>query len=352
MGSIAGVQPPGDPAEEPPRQDELLSLEASSSSKPLIRIGVTKLGVRAKPDKDRADASGDPETTRYWDLIFDGRVEIGPAATIAESKFGGEFTDSIIQVAPHFGFVLPSGLWLSTKEAARTKLGPFTVEVSRVGFGSAGRSRSGSGSTRGLTSARASEPPPRSRACGSTLAAHPEPTLRSTASSSTSTGRVSTSTASSRCSPDPIPTVSPIRPTGRSVATSRSTIASGVGVKLEGSVLFGSKDGTRFGYVALDAVFGSGIPIFASVSWFGAALLAGVNVTPDKTLTGNHGDDFNWYQHWYAASPGPYSVINARKWVPAEDGWAGGAGVAIGSSDGKAWSLKAFLALVVPRPGV
>ena len=30
-------------------------------------------------------------------------------------------------------------------------------------------------------------------------------------------------------------------------------IASGVGVELEGSVLFGTKDGTRFGYVALDA---------------------------------------------------------------------------------------------------
>jgi hypothetical protein len=129
-------------------------------------------------------------------------------------------------------------------------------------------------------------------------------------------------------------------------------IASEVGVKLEGSVLFGTKGGTRFGYVALDAEFGSGIPIFSTVSWFGAALLAGVNVTPDKTLAGNQGDDFNWYQHWYAPTPGPYSVLNARKWVPADDGWAAGAGVTIGSSDGKAWSLRALLAVVAPGPVV
>ena len=73
-----------------------------------------------------------------------------------------------------------------------------------------------------------------------------------------------------------------------------------------------------------------------------------VNVTPDKTLAGNHGDDFNWYQHWYAPAPAPYSVINARKWVPVPDGWAVGAGVTIGSSDGKAWSLRALLAIVAP----
>ena len=117
-------------------------------------------------------------------------------------------------------------------------------------------------------------------------------------------------------------------------------------------MLFGTKDGTRFGYVALEATFGSGIPICSSVSWFGAALLAGVNVNPDRTLAGDHGDDFNWYQHWYAPAPAPFSVMNARKWAPVDDGWAVGAGVTIGSSDGKAWSLRALLAVIAPGPVV
>ena len=130
------------------------------------------------------------------------------------------------------------------------------------------------------------------------------------------------------------------------------SIASGVGVELEGSVLFGTKDGTRFGYVALDATFGSGIPICSSVTWFGAALLAGVNVNPNRTLAGDQGDNFNWYQHWYVPSPGPFSVLNARKWSPVDDGWAAGAGVTIGSSDGKAWSLRALLAVIAPGPVV
>ena len=87
------------------------------------------------------------------------------------------------------------------------------------------------------------------------------------------------------------------------------------------------------------------------MTWFGAALLAGVNVNPDRTLAGNQGDDFNWYQHWYAPAPGPFSVMNARKWAPVDDGWAVGAGVTIGSSDGKAWSLRALLAVDRARPG-
>ena len=45
-------------------------------------------------------------------------------------------------------------------------------------------------------------------------------------------------------------------------------------------------------------------------------------------------------------------MLNARKWVPTDDGWAGGAGVSIGSSDGKAWNLRALLAIVAPGPVV
>ena len=44
MGAISGVQPPG--PQQPPRQDEILVLPLD----PVLRVGVKKLGVRAKPD--------------------------------------------------------------------------------------------------------------------------------------------------------------------------------------------------------------------------------------------------------------------------------------------------------------
>lgn len=344
MGAIAGVQPPGQG--EAPRQDELIALPAA----PVLRVGVTKLGVRAKPDPGRA-GNEFPATTRFWDLLIDGRAEIGPSATVAESVFGGEFTELILQVAPRFDFVLPSGLWLSLNEAARTKLAAFPVSISRVGFGSQGAEKwvgldaavdfgAGIGPAASVTGLRVyyGGPP-------GTHVAFDGIGLELERPGFAFEGFVSMITGA-----DPGGIADPGDRIFRGDV--KLAIASGVGVALEGSVLFGTKDGTRFGYVALDAEFGSGIPVFSAVSWFGAALLAGVNVTPDKTLAGDQGDDFNWYQHWYAPSPGPHSVLNARKWVPAEDGWAAGAGVTIGSSDGKAWSLRALLAVVAPGPVV
>jgi hypothetical protein len=342
MGAIAGVQPPG--TGEAPRQDELIALPAD----PVLRVGVTKLGVRAKPDPGRAGTEF-PAETRFWDLLIDGRAEIGPASTVAASLFGGEFTELVLQVAPRFDFVLPSGLWLSLNEAARTKLSAFPVSISRVGFGSEGAEKwvgldaavdfgKGIGPAASVTGLRVfyGGPP------GTHLSFDGIGLALERAGFSFE-GFVSMTSGAD--------------PGGIADAADRIfrgdvtlTIASGVGVALEGSVLFGTKAGTRFGYVALDAEFGSGIPVFSSVSWFGAALLAGVNVAPDKTLAGDQGDDFTWYQHWYAPAPGPYSVMNARKWMPVDDGWAAGAGVTLGSSDGKAWSLRALLAVVAPGP--
>jgi hypothetical protein len=357
MGSIAGVQPAG--PGEPPRLDELDVLTVKDADETItpaarrvyLRVGVTKLGVRAEPDPGRA-GSDYPSDTRFWDLLLDGRVEVGPAATVADTLFGGEFKDLVLQVAPRFDFMLPSGLWLAMNEAARTRLAAFPVSISRIGFGSEGpedwigldaavdfgRGIGPAASVKGLRVYYGGPPGTHLRFDGIELELRrPGFDFR---------GFVSMITGS-----DPGGIADPSDRIFRGDVT--LAIASGVGVELEGSVLFGTKGGTRFGYVALDAEFGSGIPIFSTgVSWFGAALLAGVNVTPDKTLTGNRGDDFNWYEHWYAPSPGPYSVLNARKWVPAEDGWAGGAGVSIGSSDGKAWSLRALLAIVAPGPVV
>lgn len=342
MGAIAGVQPPGDG--EAPRQDELIVLPAD----PVLRVGVTKLGVRAKPDPGRAGSEFSPET-RFWDLLIDGRAEIGPSATVADSLFGGEFTELILQIAPRFDFVLPSGLWLALNEAARTKLAAFPVSISRVGFGSQGAEKwigldaavdfgRGIGPAASVTGLRVfyGGPP-------GTHVSFEGIGLKLDRAGFSFEGFVSMITGT-----DPGAIADHADRTFRGDV--KLAIASGVGVELEGSVLFGTKGGTRFGYVALDAEFGSGIPVFSTVSWFGAALLAGVNVAPDKSLAGNQGDDFNWYQHWYATSPGPHSVLNARKWIPAEDAWAAGAGVTIGSSDGKAWSLRALLAVVAPGP--
>ncbi|HEY6056497.1 MAG TPA: hypothetical protein VIV06_00620, partial [Candidatus Limnocylindrales bacterium] len=349
-GSIAGVQPtaPG----EPPRLDELdvLTVKDADDSTMYLRVGVTKLGIRAKPDPGRAGSDFPPET-RFWDLRIDGRAEVGPGATVAEALFGGEFKDLVLQVAPRFDFLLPSGLWLALNEAARTKLSAFPVSISRIGFGSEGLEDwigldaavdfgKGIGPAASVKGLRVYYGGPAGRHLafdGIELELH-RPGFDFHGFVSMITGA------------DPAGIADPADRVFRGDVT--LAVASGVGVKLQGSVLFGTKAGTRFGYVALDAEFGSGIPIFSTVSWFGAALLAGVNVTPDKRLTGDHGDDFNWYQHWYAPSPGPFSVLNARKWVPAEDAWAGGAGVTIGSSDGKAWSLRALLAVVAPGPVV
>ena len=343
-GAMAGVQPTG--AGEPPRQDELIALPAD----PVLRVGVKKLGVSAKPDPGRA-GNEFPEDTRFWDLLIDGRVELGVAAQVANSVFGAEFTGLALQLAPRFDVILPNGLWLGLSGAARTKLAAFPVSISRIGFGREGEEKwvgldaavdfgKGIGpaaSVKGLRVYFDGPPGIHLKFDGIELKLE-RPGFGFRGFVSMQTGGDANGIA------DPADKI--FR------GDVLLSIASGVGVAIEGSVLFGTKGGTRFGYVALDATFGSGIPICSTVTWFGAALLAGINVAPDRKLTGDKGDAFNWYQHWYAPAPGPFSVINARKWVPAEDGWAVGAGVSIGSSDGKAWSLRALLAVIAPGPVV
>ena len=96
MGSIAGSSRPTSR-----RGDAAAPGRAASRCPPdpVLRLGVTKLGVRARPDRPGAPADFPPET-RFWDLLIDGRVEIGPASTVANALFGAEFTDLVLQVAP------------------------------------------------------------------------------------------------------------------------------------------------------------------------------------------------------------------------------------------------------------
>ncbi len=344
MGAISAVQPPGD--QQPPRQDEILVLPLD----PVLRLGVKKLGVRARPDPGRAGNEFPPDT-RFWDLLIDGRAEVGVAAQVADSVFGAEFAGLALQLAPRFDVILPNGLWLGLSEAALTRLAAFPVSISRIGFGKEGEEKwvgldaavdfgKGIGPAASVKGLRVFFDGPHG-----TRLSFDGIELRLQRAGFGFRGFVAMKTGA-----DPQGIADPSDKTF--LGDVKLTIASGVGVELEGSVLFGTRSGTRFGYVSLDATFGSGIPIFSSVSWFGAALLAGVNVSPNRTLAGNQGDDFNWYQHWYAPAPAPFSVLSARKWTPADDGWAAGAGVTIGSSDGKAWSLRALLALISPGPVV
>ena len=345
VGSIAGEQPAS--AAEPPRAGELFALNGS----PVARLGVKKLGVRAKPDPARASKKQVPADTRFWDLLLDGRFEIAPAAQVSASGFGADFTGLVLQVAPGFGYQLPEGLWLGLSESARAQLAAFPLSISRIGFGEEegekwvgldaavdfGRSIGAAASVKGLRVFFGGPVGTHLKFEGIEVKVD-RPGFSGRASVEMTTGA------------DPQGIADPGDKIFRGDVV--LSIASGVGVALEGSLMFGTKGGTRFGYIALDATFGSGIPVFSSVSWFGAALLGGVNVQPDRTLAGEQGDHFNWYQHWYAAPPEPFSIMNARKWAPAEDGWAIGAGVSIGSSDGKAWSLRALLAVVAPGPVV
>ncbi len=347
MGALSGEQPPPDADHEPPRPGELIAIPTNR----VLRVGVKKLGVRAKPDPARTVGTELPIETRFWEIFIDGSAEIGASASVANSAFGAEVVGLGLQVSPEFKFILPNGLWLALSDAARTKLAAFPVTISRIGFGAEGaekwvgldasvdfgRGIGPAASVKGLRVFFGGPP-------GIHLAFDGIELMLERPGFSFRGFVAMTSGADAQGIADPS------ERTFRGDV--RLAIASGVGVELEGSVLFGTKGGTRFGYVALDATFGSGIPICSSVSWFGAALLAGVNVGPDRTLAGDQGDDFNWYRHWYAPAPSPYSVMSARKWAPVEDGWAGGAGVTIGSSDGKAWSLRALLAVVAPGPVV
>lgn len=344
MGAISGVQPPGN--QEPPRQDEILVLPLD----PVLRLGIKKLGVRSKPDPGRAGNEFPPDT-RFWDLLLDGRAEIKPGAQVSDSLFGAEFTGLVLQIAPRFDVILPNGLWMSLSEAARTKISAFPVSISRIGFGKDGDEKwvgldasidfgkgiGPSASVKGLRVFFDGPPGVHLTFDGIELSLQ-RPGFGFHGFVSMTTGADASGIAD------------PSDKTFRGDVT--LSIASGVGVVLEGSVLFGTKGGTRFGYISLDATFGSGIPICASVTWFGAALLAGINVNPDRTLAGDQGDAFNWYHHWYAPAPVPFSILSSRKWAPVEDGWAVGAGVTIGSSDGKAWSLRALLAVIAPGPVV
>ena len=335
---------------EPPRQDELVP---RCRSTPVLRAGRQEAG-RARQARSRARRATSSRTTRAsGTCCIDGRVEIGPRRRWPSSVFGGEFTGP--RAAGRAAVRLRAAERPVAVAVAKRRGPSWRPSRSRSrASGSARRAtRSGSGSTPRSTSARASVRRPRSRACGVFFGGPPgihltfdgielkldRPGFASTASSTMITGADAEGIAD------------PSDKTFRGDV--QLAIASGVGVELEGSVLFGTKDGTRFGYVALDADLRQRHP----------DLLVGLVVRRGAARRRErHTRTGRWPATRATTSTGISTGTRLHRdrsrcstrasGSPVDDGWAAGAGVTIGSSDGKAWSLRALLAVVAPGPVV
>ena len=342
LGAVSLEQPPTTPAAA---TGELWRATLSSDGTRLFNLGVTKLGVHYGPDAARAAKDGQPPGTRFFDLLVDGRVQLLPASGVGQAAVDGEVRGLGFQLTPTFSVIMPGGAWLDVSEELVTRLSAFPLSITRVGFGTQGDEKwVGLDARVALASDAVGAAVKGLRvyfggAAGRHLAFEGievkiarEPTF-------------SLQGVLAMTSGDPGGVAEGTDTTFRGGV--HLFIGGSVAITVDGFVLFGTKSGTKFWYVALDAGFGAGIPLGSTgVSLFGAALMLGNNVAPNRQLTGDHGDQFNWYRDWYRPAPGPYSVIDSAKWLPAVDRWALGAGVTIGSADGKAWSIRAFFAVL------
>jgi hypothetical protein len=347
MGAVSAEQPPGS---SPAQPGELLGLGLTSGSTELAHLGVSKLAVRSAPDQARADADELPLDTRFFDVLLDGRFQVMPATGVGETALGAEVRELGLQLAPSFSLLLPGGLWVDISEELLTKIAAFPVRISRIGLGEEGdETWIGLDARVALAGGAVGASVKGLRVFfGGAAGVHLEFTgieLKIVREPSFSLYGFLTMTSGG----DPNGIGDPGDRTFQGGVA--LFIGGSAGITADGSVLFGTKSGTKFWYVALDAGFGPGIPLGSTgVSLFGAALMLGNNVSPNRQLTGDHGDQFNWYRDWYKPSPGPFSVLNSAKWRPELDHWAFGAGISLGSSDGKAWNMKAFFGLLMPGP--
>ncbi len=347
LGAVSMEQPPDAPPAEP---GELIGLGLKHGTTEIFHLGVSKLAVRSGPDQARAADQDEPADTRFFDILVDGRFQVWSAAGVSTAALGAEVRELGLQVSPTASLLLPGGLWLDISEELLTAIANFPLSISKIGFGEEGDEKwIGLDARVALAGGTLGASVKGLRVLfGGAAGVHLEFTgieLKIVREPSFSLYGFLTMTSGGD-------------PNGVAEATDRTFqggvalfIGGSVGITVDGSVLFGTKSGTKFWYVALDAGFGSGIPLGSTgVSLFGAALMLGNNVAPNKQLTGDHGDDFHWYRDWYKPAPGAYSVINSAKWRPEVDHWAFGAGASIGSSDGKAWNMKAFVAVLSPGP--
>jgi hypothetical protein len=345
-GAVSLEQPPLQPGAPPPLPGELVTLGLKSGDTELVRLGVTKLGLRSSPDAKRASDKGLPAATRFFDILLDGHVLIAPGVGISGAG-GAHVRELGLQLAPSFSWILPAGLWIDLSEEVRGALASLPVGVRRIGFGSEGDERwIGLDASLALASDAIGASVKGMRVYfggpgGKRVTFEGIEVRVDRAPAFTFHGNLAMTSA-----PDPTGLSD-----GDTTFTGGAKLAiGGLGLSVDGQTLFGRKAGQRFWYVALDAGLDPGVPLFAGVSLYGLALLGGNHVAPNRALSGNQGDSFNWYRHWYRPAPAPFSVASGVKWIPAPDRWAIGAGASMGSADGTAWSLKALVVVAFPGP--
>jgi hypothetical protein len=346
-GSVSAEQPPSAPL---PTEDELLALALSSGTTVIAQLRVTKLGVRSLPDRKRAEKENLPVDTRFFDILVDGHFSVLPTSNVGDGPFGAGVTDVGMQLSPSLGFIMPGGLWVNVSEKVVSKLSGFPISFSRVGFGAEddekwigldarlafGGSTKFGAAVKGLRIYFGG-------AAGLHLAFEGIELALSSLPTFSVAGFLSMTSGS-----DP-----------GGMADSDVTFQGGtqiligpLGLDIGGFILFGRKGGERFWYVSLDGTFDPGIPISTTgFALLGGTILLGNNIAPNRLLSGDQGDDFNWYEHWYKPSPGPFNVIHSGKWQPAIDENAFGIGATFGNmSSGRQWSLKALLIILRPGP--
>lgn len=146
--------------------------------------------------------------------------------------------------------------------------------------------------------------------------------------------------------------------TSNGVSTDFHEFRGGIKVKLlslnvtvDGQVVFGTANGTPYMAVYLDTELPSGIPLFSTgLSLYGFSGLTALNMAPNK-LPG-----LPWYKpptdgaDWYHASP--VGVAQLSKWTYTSGAFALGAGVTIGTAtdNGRTFSGKFLLVIMVPGP--
>jgi hypothetical protein len=348
LGAVSAEQPEGT---QPGALEELLPLTLSAGSTPLFHLGITKLGIRSLPDPTRAADQGQPADTRFFDILVDGHAQVMPASGVGDAAFGAAVRELGLQVAPTFQLLLPGGLWIEVSEELLTRISAFPLSISRIGFGSEGDEKwiglDARLSFGGGTSVGSAVKGLRiffGGAAGVHLSFEGIEIKVARLPAFSVYGLLSMTSGA-----DPSEVADSTDYTFQGGV--ELFIGGSIGLTIDGHLLFGTKAGTRFWYVALDGTLNPGITIFSGVALLGGALMLGNNVAPNRQLSGDQGDAFNWYEHWYKPAPGAYSVIHSAKWQAAEDYWALGAGVSVGNpSDGKMWSLKALLTLLFPGP--
>ncbi|MCC6629294.1 MAG: hypothetical protein IT340_18050 [Chloroflexi bacterium] len=112
------------------------------------------------------------------------------------------------------------------------------------------------------------------------------------------------------------------------------------------SILVGKQGAMTFFYIAVSADLPFGIPLAQTgVAFYGFQGLLGFNVYPNKTA------EEHWYEDWYL-TPQP-GVTQAMKWYPPKaDAFAIGLGATLGTfpDNGYTVSGKVLIVLVIPGP--